>query len=160
MALQSTYSDYHAEAYHGMIADTGPNNIISRTVEASGGVGFGVPVTQGTDDNGCDEISASTDEIIGITIRAADQEGILYDQYDAAPLMRSGVMWVTVTDASGVVPGDDVWVLVADGTFSNADAGSDGSIKINNARWETTGANGALARIRFDLDGGVTAGAS
>lgn len=159
MALQTTYSDYMADAYHGMIADTAPNNLVSRTVEDAAGIGFGVPVTQGTEDNECAAISASTDEILGITVRTPDQESETIDQYDSALLLRSGVMWVTVTDAGGVAPGDPVWVLVADGTFSNADAGSSGSIRINDARWETTGANGALARIRVDLDGGVTAGA-
>lgn len=159
-AVQTTYGEFMAEAYHGMIADTGPSVIISRSVEDSAGIGFGVPVTQGTEDNECASISDSTDEILGITVRTADQESETISQHDAAMLLRQGVMWVEVTDAGGVEPGDEVWVLVSDGTFSNADAGTDGSIKINDARWETTAANGALARIRFDLDGGVTAGAS
>jgi hypothetical protein len=160
MAVQSTYSDNMAVAYNGMIANQEPNVLISRTVEASGGIGFGVPVIQGTADNECDEVAASTDTIVGITVRDQSVEDDTFAQYDSALLMRKGVLWVTVTDAGGVDAGDDVWVLVADGTFSNADAGTDGSIKINDARWESTADNGALAKIRFDLDGGCTAGAS
>lgn len=159
MAVQSTYLTEMPAAFAGMIANTEPNNLISREVETSGGIGFGVPVIQGTADNQCDEIADSDSVIIGITVRDQSVTDDTFAQYDSALLMRWGVMWVTVTDAGGVSAGDPVWVAVA-GTFSNADAGSDGSIKINDARWESSAANGALAKIRFNLDGGVTAGAS
>lgn len=160
MAVQSTYLTEMAAGYPGMIANTEPNNLISRDVETSGGIGFGVPVIQGTADNQCDEVADSDSVIIGITVRDQSATDDTFAQYDSALLMRSGVMWVTVTDAGGVAAGDPVWVLAADGTFGNADATGDASILINDARWETSGANGALAKIRFNLDGGVTAGAS
>lgn len=160
MAVQSTYSTEMAAAYAGMIANTEPNNLISKEVETSGGIGFAVPVIQGTGDNQCDEVAASTDTIVGITVRDQSTSDDTFAQYDSALVMQRGVMWVTVTDAGGVDAGDDVWVLVSNGTFSNADAGSDGSIKLNDARWESTAANGALAKIRFDTNGGCTAGAS
>jgi len=160
MAVQSTYIDNMAAAYAGMIANTEPNLLISRTVETSGGLGFAVPVIQGTADDECDDIAASSDTIIGITVRDQSTESDTFAQYDSALIMRKGVLWVTVTDAGGVDAGDAVWVLVSNGTFSNADAGSDGSIRINDARWESTADNAALAKIRFDLDGGCTAGAS
>lgn len=160
MAVQTTYLDNMAVAFNGMIANTEPNNLISRNVETAAGIGFGVPVIQGTADQGCAVVAASTDEIVGITVRDQSVDGDTFAQYDSALLMREGVLWVTVTDAGGVDAGDPVWVTVADGTFANADATSDGSILINDARWESTADNGALAKIRFDLDGGVTAGAS
>jgi len=160
MAVQSTYSDNMAAAYAGMIANTEPNVLISRTVETTAGIGFGVPVIQGTADDECDVVAASTDTIVGITVRDQSTEDDTFARFDSALLMRKGVLWVTVTDAGGVSAGDAVWVKVSDSTFSNADAGSDGSVKINDARWESSAANGALAKIRFDLDGGCTAGAS
>jgi hypothetical protein len=160
MAVQSTYSTEMAAAFAGMIANTEPNVLISRDVETSGGIGFAVPVIQGTGDDQCDEIADSDSVIVGITVRDQSVTDDTFAQYDSALLMRKGVMWVTVTDAGGVSAGDGVWVLVSNGTFSNADAGSDGSIKINDARWDSSAANGALAKIRFDLDGGCTAGAS
>lgn len=160
MAITTSYSDRMAVGYHGMIANTEPNVLISRDVQPSVGIGFGVPVIQGTADKQIALIAASSNVIIGITVMTNDNEGNLYKQNDSALVMRKGVMWVTVTDAGGVAAGDPVWVLVSNGTFSNADAGSNGSIRINDARWETSAANGALAQIRFDLDGGVTAGAS
>lgn len=160
MAVQTSYPSQMAAGFHGMIDNIEPNVLISRTVETAGGLGFGLPVIQGTEDYEIDEISAASDDIVGITVRVNDQEADEYAALESALLLRSGVMWVTVTDAGGVSAGDPVWVLVADGTFSNADAGSSGSILINDARWETSAANGALAKIRVNLDGGVTAGAA
>lgn len=160
MAVQTSYPAQMAAGFHGMIDSTEPNVLISRTVETTGGLAFGLPVIQGTADYEIDEIAASTDAIVGITVRVNDQEADSYAAAESALVLRKGVMWVTVTDAGGVSAGDPVWVLVADGTFSNADAGTDGSIRINDARWDTSAANGALAKIRVDLDGGVTAGAS
>lgn len=160
MAVQSTYVNTMAAAYAGMIANTEPNNLISKEVETAAGIGFAVPVIQGTADDQCDVVAASTDVIIGITVRDQSTDGDDFDQYDNALVMQRGVMWVTVTDAGGVAAGDAVWVKVSDSTFSNADAGSDGSIKLNGARWETSAANAALAQIRFDTNDGVTAGAS
>jgi hypothetical protein len=156
--VQSTYSDNMAVGFHGMIADTSPSELVGRTAEAE--LEFGYPVIQGTEDNECAALAASTDVVTGITVRTADQESNNISQYDAALLMRRGSMWVTVGQAGGVDAGDDVWLVVSDGSFANADLGSGGGVKINNARWETTGADAALARIWFDLAGGVTAGAS
>ena len=160
MAVQSTYLESMAAAYAGMIANTEPNVLISREVETADGIGFGVPVIQGTADNQVDVVAASTDSVIGITVRDQSTTGDLFALKDTALLMRQGVIWVTVTDAGGVAAGDDVWVLVADGTFSNADAGTDGSLKLAGCRWETSAANGALAAIRVDLDVPAVAGAS
>lgn len=160
MAVQTTYLDSQPAAFVGMIASNEPNNLISRSVETSAGIGFGVPVIQGTADNQCDVVAASTDDVIGITVRDQSVTSDLFAENENALLMRSGVMWVTVTDAGGVVAGDDVWVLVSNGTFSNADAGTDGSLKLAGCRWETSAANGALAQIRVNLDVPAVAGAS
>lgn len=160
MAVQSTYLDNMATAYVGMIANGEPNVLISREVETSAGIGFGVPVIQGTADNQCDVVAASTNKVIGISVRDQSTTDDTFAENDSALLMRKGVIWVTVTDAGGVAAGDDVWVLVSNGTFSNADAGTDGSLKLAGCRWETSAANGALAAIRVDLDVPAVAGAS
>lgn len=158
MAVQTNYSDSMAAAYLGMIANNEPCNLISRNVETAAGIGFAVPVKQGTDDGQCDVVSASGDSVIGISVRDQSVTGDKFAQYDAALLMRSGVLWVSNT--GGVAAGDDVWAKVADGTFSNADAGSDGSLKLPGCRWETSAADGELAKIRVNLDVPAVAGAS
>lgn len=163
MAYNETYRSDPAAALVGMVADTETAEIISRTVETSGGIGFGVPVKQGTADRECDVVGDGVTEVIGITVRSQATDPASADEYplgDTAALLRKGVIWVTVTDAGGVDPGDPVWVKLADGTFSNADVGSDGSIKLAGCRWESTAANGALAKMRVDLNVPAVAGAS
>lgn len=162
MAIQTTYTDGLSAAFAGMVADTTPATIISRTVETAA-IGFGLPVTQGANDRGCDGDVSSATEITGITVRDQAVEAGTPDEYPAgetAALMRKGSIWVTVTDAGGVSPGDAVWVDLANGTFSNADVGSGNGLKLPGCRWDTTGANGALARISVDLDVPAVAGAA
>ena len=160
MAVQSTYLDNMAAAYVGMIANSEPNVLVSKEVETAAGVGFGVPVIQGTADNQCDVVAASTNDVIGITVRDQSVTDDVFALKDTALLMRQGVIWATVTDAGGVAAGDPVWVLVSNGTFSNADAGTNGSLQLAGCRWETSAANGALAKIRVDLDVPAVAGAA
>ncbi|MBG6211689.1 hypothetical protein IWQ49_006380 [Labrenzia sp. EL_126] len=162
MAVQTTYNATISQARVGMIVNTEPNVLISRTVETAAGVGFGVPVQKGVNDNGCIVMAAGATEVLGVTVRERStnpETPNQYAQYEGARLMRKGVLWVTVTDAGGVADGDEVWVLLADGTFSNADAGSSGSVRLGGGRWESTAANGELAKIRFDLDVPTVAGA-
>lgn len=51
--LQSTYSDTVSPAYAGMVANGETSNRISRTIEGSGGIGFGKAVYRGAGDHGC-----------------------------------------------------------------------------------------------------------
>lgn len=162
MAVQSTYSSTLSAAFPGMIADTGPTTVISRTVEDSD-IGFGVPVAQGSDDHGCTATLTGVTDIVGITVRDQATDPSAANQYsegDTAALLRNGSIWVTVTDAGGVVPGDPVWVTLSTGAYSNADVGSGNGLKLAGCQWETTGANGALARIRVNLDVPAVAGAA
>ena len=160
MAVQSTYLDNMAAAYAGMIADQGPNDLISKEVETAAGIGFGLPVQRGTADNQCKVMAAGATECIGFTVRDQSTTGDLFAEKDTALLLRDGVVWVTVTDAGGVAPGDPVWVTLATGALSNADVGSDGGLRLTGCTWESTAANGALAKIRVDLGPLAIAGAS
>lgn len=160
MAVQSNYLDSMAAAFAGMIADTGPNNLFSREVETAAGVGFGVPVQQGTADDQCAVMAAGATECIGISVRDQSTTGDKFAQKDSALLMRNGPLWVVVTDAGGVSAGDDVWVTLSTGTFGNADPGGADGLKLAGCRWDTSGANGELAKIRVNLDVPAVAGAA
>ena len=159
MATQTTYSSTMSAARAGMIADMRGSTLISRTVEDAT-LGFGVPVTKGTAAGQCKKLAAGSTDIIGITVRersgVAESSG--WAQYEDARIMSEGALWVTVTDAGGVAAGDPVWVKKSDGTFSNADAGSSGSLKLA-GRFETAAANGALAVIVFNCNVPAVAGA-
>lgn len=51
--LQSSYTDTIATGYKGLVANGETSNPITRTVENSGGIGFGVAAYAGTGDHGC-----------------------------------------------------------------------------------------------------------
>lgn len=162
MAVQTTYLDNMPAAFEGMIANEEPNVLVSRNVETVAGIGFGKIVKQGTNDTDIDIMEAGDADAYGVTVRDQSTDPATpnaYAENDNALVMRKGVIWVTVTDAGGVAAGDDVWVLLADGTLSNADAGASGSIQLAGARWESSAANGALAKLRVNFDVPAVAGA-
>jgi predicted RecA/RadA family phage recombinase len=161
MSYAESYNIDPVAAFPGTVADMGNSVIISRTADVA--VGFGVPVQQGAVAHSVKLMAAGATEVVGITVRSqatAAESANQYPAKDTAALMRNGVIWVTVTDAGGVAAGDPVWVKLADGTFSNADVGTDGSIKLAGCRWESAAANGAVAKIRVNLDVPAVAGAS
>lgn len=164
MAVQTSYSENIRAAVEGMIANMESVNLISRTVETAAGIGFGVPVEQGSEDNGCGVVDASTTEVTGITCRERSVrplDGNEFEQYDSARLMTKGVVWVTVTDAGGVSAGDPVWLDLSDaGSFGNADVGFGNGLNLAGCRWDSSAANGALAKIRVDLSVPAVAGAA
>lgn len=160
MATQTTYKTTLDAGRPGHVADMRGSVIVSRTVDNTT-LAFGVPVSQGTTDKSCHLTTTGDTNIIGFTVRdrsvAAGQDN--YAQRDSAAIMTQGAIWATVTDAGGVVAGDDVWVKLSDGTLSNADVGSSGSIKATGCRWETSAANGGVAVIYVNTTIKATAGA-
>lgn len=164
MPIDFSYSENMAAGVAGAIVDTEPKTLISRTVETAAGVGFGLPVARGAADDGCKVMEAGETEVVGFTVldrttAPSDTAADTFAQYESARLMRAGVLWVTVTDAGGVAPGDPVWVTLATGSLSNADVGGAGGLNLPGCRWESTAANGALAKLRINLDVPAVAGA-
>ena len=148
------------ENYH---VDMAVAVVISRTIEDAAGVGFGLPVKQGTKENGCLKVTAGTLAILGITIRHMALPAEAVDTYPlnyTVSLLREGVIWVKVTDAGGVVAGDPVWLDITTGQYSNADPGTAKGLRLAGSRWESAAANGALAKIRVDLNVPAVAGAA
>jgi hypothetical protein len=163
MAVQTTYTANISAARAGMIANTESRlNTVSRNVETAAGIGFGLPVDQGTGDNGIVLCSSGTTDPVGFTVRDRSVDPANpneYSQYEIARVMTHGVIWVTVTDAGGVAAGDDVWLTKATGALSNADVGSDGGLLLAGCRWVSSAANGALAKISVNMDVPAVAGA-
>jgi hypothetical protein len=161
MAVHTTYLDALPAGMSGMIANTEPSVLISREVETTAGIGFGLPVRRGTNPaTQCALTGAGTTEVLGITVRDQSTTDNIYAQRDSALLMRKGVLWVLVTNAGGVAAGDPVWVTLSTGAFSNADVGSANGLRLPGCRWESAGANGALAKMRVNLDLLAIAGAT
>lgn len=145
MAVQTNYNETMAVAFEGMIANTEPNVLISREVEAAA-IGFGKAVKQGTGDYQVQAASAAGDTVRGITVR---DQSALNDQFavaDSALVMTKGVVWVTAYDA--VVAGAPVYLAVANASDKFTDTATS-NLAIPGAIFETSGAADDLVAIRL-----------
>ena len=145
--VQSTYADNIPVGYVGALANEEPRILISRNVEDSGGLAFGLAVMQGSEDKGC--VVGDGSDFLGVTVRdqsvdPADPDAFEYQSN--ARIMRSGVIWVE--NSGGVSAGDPV-VSLADGAL-----GTGTSPIIAGARWETSANDGELAQLRV-VGGGI-----
>lgn len=139
-AIQTTYTANIPGKKAGHIPDMTDADLISRTVENAGGIGFGLAVAQGADDKGC--IPFAGTGFLGVATRDRSVlVGEQYSRYESARILRKGP--ITVTASVAVVAGDPVAVTAA-GAFTNV---ATGNTVIPNSRWETTAALGALANI-------------
>lgn len=144
-AIQTAYADTISNGYPGQVADLGLSNAISRDVEDAAGIAFGLPVVQGTLDRQVKVAAAGV--FIGITVRdqtlVGDTHADKYLQNETAAIMTDGVIWVTAGEA--VVAGDVVYRTAA-GVLNKTSASN---TLIVGARWETSAASGALAKLRL-----------
>jgi hypothetical protein len=140
--VQSTYADNISAGYAGGLVNEEPKVLISRTVEDSGGIDFGLAVMQGSNDKGCVVSDASA--FLGVTVRTQSIEDGTADAFeylDEARIMTKGVIWVA--NSGGVSAGDPV-VALADGAL-----GTGSSPLVEGARWDTTATDGNLAQLRL-----------
>lgn len=140
--VQTTYADNIDAGYAGGIVNEEPRVLISRTVEDSGGIDFGLAVMQGTNDKGC--VVGDASDFLGVTVRTQSIEDGTSDTFeymDEARIMTKGVIWVA--NSGGVSAGDPV-VLLADGRL-----GTGSSPLLDGARWDTTATDGNLAQLRL-----------
>jgi hypothetical protein len=147
VSLQTTYADNIAAGYVGGLVNQEPQTLISRTVEDSGGIDFGLAVMQGSEDKGC--VVGDGSDFLGVTVRdqsveASDPDTFAYQA--SARIMTEGVIWVA--NSGGVSAGDPVAAL-ADGAL-----GTSSTPLISNARWDTSADDGELAQLRL-VGGGI-----
>lgn len=142
-AVQTTYPAVMPIGAVGAVADLSFSDVISRECEPAS-IGFGVAVVQGTADHQAKVGAAGV--FIGLTVRAVEldaRRNDAYAQYDTMGVMTKGVMWVLAGEA--VVAGDLVYRTAA-GVLNKT---SSGNTLVAGARWETSAANGALAKVRL-----------
>lgn len=149
MAVQTTYSDNISAAVAGQIVNCEPSDLISRTVETSGGLGFGIAVNQGSADKGCIlAITGAAGAFIGATVRERSidaNDSNSFDQYTDARIMIKGVIWAVA--ATGCSAGDPVYVRPSNGAWQDSNANS--GVLVPNARWDTSATAGNLAQLRL-----------
>lgn len=121
ITVQSTYSSTIAPGFAGMLANGEKGNRLSRTVEDSAGMAFGVAAFRGSGDHGC-TATPTANKFLGIVIADAGQVPGLggtadtLAQYTTANLLNEGVIYVNSSVA--VAQGDPVYVTSA-GVFTN-----------------------------------------
>lgn len=156
-SVQSNYTETMGAARAGMIANTEPVTLISRTIVDAAGVGFGKVVQEAVADGSKDEQctgdlnTAPMDafKFLGVTVRERSVRPETPDkfaQYETIRIMRRGVIWVDV--AAAVKAGEDVTVTLATGVLGTAAVGA-GIVAIPNARWESSTAGAGLAKLRL-----------
>ncbi len=141
-SVQTTYADNITNALVGALSNMEHANLISRTVEDSGGIDFGLAVMQGSDDKGC--IVGDGTAFLGVTVRTQSIEDGAADDFafkETARIITKGIIWVA--NSGGVVAGDPVIALAA-GALGTSTASL-----IAGARWDTTAADGELAQLRL-----------
>lgn len=103
--MQTTYSQYMAPAFAGMLADATLGTVDSFLAETA--IGFGVPVIRGTNKaRQVKPVSTGGDaaKVIGIAIHDQCHEQSAYNAKDAVNVLTAGRAWVQV--AVAVVAGD------------------------------------------------------
>ncbi|WNW10120.1 hypothetical protein RRX38_02810 [Pseudomonas sp. DTU_2021_1001937_2_SI_NGA_ILE_001] len=149
MSVQDTYSENMRAGVPGQIVDTIPKTMLSRTVEAAGGIGLGVPAARGALDKSCRPFAAgdTAARFIGITVRerSLQAEASTFKQYDSVRVMTKGTIWVSASVQ--VAAGDPVYIVPASGLFTNASAGN---VQVPNAVFDTsTTAANQVAQVRL-----------
>ena len=143
---QDTYLDTLAVGYPGMVANGETSNRITRTIKDAGGIAFGKPVYEGTDEHSC-SATGNAAAFLGISI-AHEALGLLaggtadvFPQYASVPVMTLGVIWVLA--GAAVTKRDPAYVTSA-GAFTNV---SSGNIALAGWVFDTTAASGALVKL-------------
>jgi hypothetical protein len=129
-----------------------PKTVISKEVETSAGVGFGLVVSRGTGDSQC--VLGGDGTGLGITVRDLAQEGaqgtgvVKFDQYESAAILTEGYCWVAINTASAS-PGDALFYNDTTGAIE-AGTASTGETQLNATLETTISSSGQLGLIKLD----------
>lgn len=161
MTVQSatSYSTTHGAAYAGMLADQQLYNTVSKLNKSTTvTIPFGRGVVTDGDDGAKLPVSGSTAaQFVGITMRELTRAYREGDVFGAVPVrdfavITRGVVWVPA--AVTVAKDDPVYMVLADGTFSNViGTGATLAVLVNNAKWVSSAAAGVLAKISLGIGG-------
>lgn len=161
MTVQSatSYSTTHGAAYAGMLADQQLYNTVSKLNKSTTvTIPFGRGVVTDGDDGAKLPVSGSTTaQFVGITMRELTRAYREGDVFGAVPVrdfavITQGVVWVPA--AVTVAKDDPVYMVLADGTFSNViGTGATLAVLVNNAKWVSSAATGVLAKISLGIGG-------
>lgn len=139
-----------ASGIAGGLADQSKSNILSRTVEDSAGIAAGLPVKQGTADNGCTAGIAAGD-FIGITVARFGVDTNVQNS-DVGVLDR-GAIWLT---AGGTINAGDQVMCTAAGVYKSYVASTASNFKLDGYA-ETSASSGAVFKFLLRSTNAVAA---
>ncbi len=158
---QTTYSVTPAAAYAGQLAGIEPKRIGSYFNEVASALQFGIMVAQGTAKNQVLNVSGTGDDIVGVTVRAHQDDTSLAGATGIpasggkADIIREGRVWVAVEEA--VVAGDPVFFRHTSGgggtvigKFRN-DADTASCDALPNARFLDYDATNSVALLELNM---------
>lgn len=145
MPVQTTYQATMAAGFPGMQANQEPAVITSKLVEDSS-LAFGIAVFKGARDQGVTATVGTVFEGITLkdsTVRPSSAYADRYAQYDAAAVMKKGVIFVTTS--TSCVAGEPVFVTAA-GLFTDV---ASGDTALADVTFETSGSAGSVVKLRM-----------
>lgn len=165
--MQTTYTTVPNPSFRGMLADVGPNDVLSKSFKGLAGAAapFGTPmVTVVGDVNQCRLPAAAADTLLGVAVHRniapgtagsnafTGEQGI--EDTQTVDVLTKGRIWVKVEEA--VTPEDDVyWRGVVNGLLipgnwgTSSDAGK--CTLLAGARFLTSGAAGDLVILEINV---------
>lgn len=157
--MQIDYSQNPAVGYPGMIADTGPRHVVSRS-NPSVPIPFGCFVSKGTDQDHV-KLPTTSSEVtasgVGFAIQDWSTEQVVADTVatfpikSAVPVMKQGRLWVVTEEA--VNAEDPVFVRFATGSGGTQlgavrkSADTTTAVQLPGARFETSALALGLVQI-------------
>ena len=129
--------------YAGEVVDQSPAVIGSFISDLALAIDFGVAVARSASDNTCKAPTVDGDRILGISVRHAIRPAVAgvvnYVQFDAVPIMRSGLIYAVAFE--NATRGDTVISVTAQngklGSLTGGAAGA-GRVLVPGATWDTT----------------------
>lgn len=146
MTIQTTYQD-RMDAFRAGMIQGSDYDTKTGVVETEAGIGFGLAVGQGAEDNGV-VLGGALGGFRGVSVRDVTQEvnrstGVAdtYPQYANMSYLTRGL--IAVVPLVNVVAGDPVHYNTTTGRFTN----TGGSGQVLGARWATSASAGGYALL-------------
>lgn len=152
------YIEAKLNTFDFTVAESETNLTLANDVAfvANASIGFGLAIAQGTADNECRLLAATSDKVVGVSVftHADNINTVAYAPQAVLSVLTEGSIWVKPEEA--VVVGDPVYVrAVAAGTekagaFRKSADGSD-TIQLSSSKYLSSAAAGALALVKISL---------
>ena len=162
MAVQTTYSEYHAAKYAGQVNQLNPYDSVSRLNGTGDSIPFGYGVvTSGTDGAALPTNTDTALTFVGVAMRElnrAFESGETFGAKDGQDFTVVTEGRVAVVAGATVAKDDPVYLIIGDGTTPNALLGkfsnvvgstTSTGVLIPDAKFEEAGTDGDATWVKF-----------